>query len=153
MNNRILHVVLSCLLLSACASLAWGRPPAAAAAHRQIAAPWCVSTDDWKAQFLKDRLVKLITSSHPTYAQIRASLGQLPVGSASDVAMVGDEAVCQRASQALDSSFFQPPVASPVYVARVGTRYAIHPDDGRMGEFGFVIFTDSAFQYIGTTTF
>ncbi len=40
-----------------------------------------------------------------------------------------------------------------MYLARVGTRYVIHPPGASMGEFGLLVHTDSTFRALARSTF
>lgn len=148
--RRQLLAILACApLLAAVVSAASARP----AAQGTPVEPWCVSSTDQTAQFMQATLVRLATSTDSITAAVRDSLAHMPVTLAADITMLSDEALCQRASASLDSSFFATPQASPVYLARVGARYAIRPRDARAGEFSYLVYTDTAFNRLAVGTF
>jgi hypothetical protein len=103
---------------------------------------------------MMSRLSELATSTDSLYAAGRRSLG-LPLLPASEVYMVGDEALCERASRAVDTLFFRVPEGRPVYLARVGPRYVVQPGlDLRFGEFSYLVHLDASFtRRLAVTTF
>jgi hypothetical protein len=144
----------------AAAALAASQPPARGAGAPTappVPRRWCADTTDETSRFLLMKLRPLATSDDPLYAQGRDSLAAMPRVAASEVALVTDEALCERASRALDrgfyTRFYTRPRAARVHLARAGSRYVIHPPDASMGEFGFLVFTDSAFRILACSTF
>lgn len=114
---------------------------------------WCRPTDDMVATFLHRYLVRIGTSPDSVTARMRDTLGISAPLTSSDIALVSDEVLCERASRALDSTFFEAPTAASVYMARIGPRYAIHPPGVQAGEFSFLVYTDTAFRPIVTTNY
>jgi hypothetical protein len=115
-----LAVCLFCPLLAA-------RPASGVATVRSDALPWCVSTTDSVAQRLVAQLTQLASSTGSDWVTMRDPLAHMPMSPASEIAMIGDEALCQHASQLLDSVFFASPEAQAVYLVKVGERYAVYP--------------------------
>jgi hypothetical protein len=121
-------------------------PASGLASARPVGAPppWCVSTSDSTAGRMIIRLSWLDTL--PEFIEVRARLDSLPQVPADQIQMVGDEALCQRASQALDSAFFETPQQSAVYLARYGSAvYFAFPPSYQKGEYHFLVHLDSAF--------
>lgn len=77
----------------------------------------------------------------------------MPVTPEAEIVLVTDEAICERASKALDSMFFVSPEVSAVYVVRLGSRYAIHPPGIVGSGWGYVVHTDTLFRKIAIGTY
>ena len=126
---------------------------AAAAVHSEAsgprrALPWCLPSTDPVATRLVWHLQGIASRQDSTTIQLRIALANMPVTPDSQISMVTDEELCRQASVALDSSFFEPARQSPVYLARVGTRYVAHPPSIGTGEFGYLVHLDSAFTML-----
>jgi hypothetical protein len=145
MRLKIL-VLASCLV----GPLVAARPASGGATVRSIVLPWCVSTTDSVAQRLVVQLTELASATSSDGVTMRDSLAHMPMTPANEIDMVGDKALCHQASQMLDSVFFISPQSKAVYLARVGNRYAVYPPGIMMGEFSYMIFTDSAFKKLVT---
>ena len=131
-----------------CAGIAMGAglvTPAPAPAQ-----PWCASTTDMTSRILVASIARLASDSGDVFVEARAALGDMPQVAVEEVAPIGDEALCERASRMLDSTLFVTPRRSPVYMLGVGRRYGIVPTDtaARMGEYGTIIYTDTAFTVL-----
>lgn len=111
--------------------------------------PWCAADSFHRAELFLNEMRRLATGRSTDAIQTRSKLDSMPVVSDADVVLVQDEPTCQRASAMLDSVFYSVPHAASVYLVRIGDRYAIYPPDISMGEFGYVIHTDSSFRKIG----
>ena len=123
---------------------AWASEPAPHAPP-----PWCMPTQDMQAQFLFVQTRYVATSVDETAAELRDSLAAMPMVPASEVELLSDEVLCQRASAALDSFYFDTPQAKAVYLARAGQRYAIHPPVDQPDDIYLIIHVDSAFNKTG----
>src|SRR5688500_1107943 len=120
-----------CVPLCALVLTAWFSEPA-----RSAPPPWCLPLQDPEAGHLLVQTRHLATSTAETATELRDTLAAMPMVVPSEVALVSDELLCQRASAALDSFYYAAPQMKAVYLARAGARFAIHPPvDGEGGIF------------------
>lgn len=117
------------------------------AAH--IPQPWCVSTTDLESKLLRQKLARLASDTSEEGNDVRQALGGLPLTDTTAVVLEGSETVCQRASAALDSSYFSTPQAAAVYVIHIGTYKAVVPANVRSGEFSIAVVMDPAYNKLG----
>lgn len=120
------------------------------------APPWCGPSTEMVADFMLQKIIMIATSQSPEDTAYRDSvLAGMPRVNAEDVRFVTDEAVCHRASLAVDTAFFEGrPENLTVYVVRAGTYFSILPKTtAPLGVYHSMLYTDSAFKAIAITLF
>lgn len=126
--------------------------PAADAVTRlagdQSAPPWCTDTTSTTAILLHKKLLWILTTEGEYREETRAAWKSQPRLQRAEVTWVRDEAQCAAASRMLDSAMFDPPKAAPVYLLRIGARYAAASTQG-----GFLAVTDSTLRPLLLTEF
>ena len=121
-------------------------------ASRSSAPPlggWCAPASDDVAEFMRNRLAMIASASDEDGARYRREvLDDMPHVAASEVQLVSDPTVCERASAAFDAAIFKEKPARPsVYVVRMGPRYGILPKTGSaLGVYHTILFADSSFR-------
>lgn len=93
-----------------------------------------------------------LVSADSDVADLRAALDSLPVVPTDQIRILTDEALCQRASQALDSAYFPQPLHSAVYLAQYGNRYFATSPTYQRGEWHFLVNLDSTFRVLHAFT-
>jgi len=123
-----------------------------ASGHSVPEAAWCAPTGTVQSLHVLQYLRRLATGTDSSAILARAAIDMQPIAQ-SEVVMITDEAICRRASAALDSFFFVAPESASVFLVRLGSRYAIHPPGYRVESFGYMIHTDSAFNKLAVTSY
>lgn len=147
-------IILTGLTLLACAASRGDARASMPNAH--TAPPWCGAATDVVADFMLQSITRTATSLSPGAAAFRDSvLGGMPRVNAEEVRFVTDEAVCHRASLAVDTAFFEGrPENLTVYVVRAGTYFSILPKTtAPLGVYHSMLYTDSSFKAIAITLF
>jgi hypothetical protein len=98
---------------------------------------------------MRVKLTMMLTRDDSTSATVRDSLGALPHVSAADIVFVTNESTCERASRALDSTFFTQPQAARLLIMQAQDRYMIQPPETATGGRAFLVVTDTAFNRLG----
>lgn len=110
--------------------------------------PWCADSSSVTAILLHRKLVWLLTTDDADMADHRAGMASQPRLEPAEVSWVHDEALCAAASRMLDSALFTSPKAAPVYLHRIGGRYAAASTQGP-----YLALTDSALAPLLLTEF
>ena len=141
------------VVTGACA-LSWSKGSATARpVTGNVPPPWCLPTSDPMASKLRNLLIAIGSSNENDWPTIRAANG-LPVTAETDIQLIADEVVCERLSRALDTTAVEgSPLQAPVYAARFGALWAVHPPSLRGGEWGAVAFYDSTYGFRGGVAF
>lgn len=140
---RRLYVLLIALIAVPLLSAAVRSPTATPVASPP---PWCRPTDDAFAQRFLARMMKLATSNDSDWVATRRAWDDMPQVDPSAVWLVTDDSLCQRASMALDSSYFTTPHGYPLYLAHLGSRYVAFPPSE--SNVGFWVQMDSTFRVL-----
>jgi hypothetical protein len=106
---------------------------------------FCMPRDSAANKFLR-WAKKIASDSDSASVALRKTFG-VPWTAQSDVALVSDETLCQRASLAADSSGrISIPSGGKVHLAKIGSgHYAVHRVGWQAGEWGVVFIFDSTF--------
>ena len=109
--------------------------------------PWCLPMADAQAAAMLKALQRLGSAADSGWGATRATIG-VPPTAVEDIAMLDDEALCERASHAVDSQVVTgPPLNAAVHLALFGAFYAVYPPILEIGEWTASSFFDSSFVF------
>jgi hypothetical protein len=139
--------ILPILPLAALLGALGGSTNPAPAAERSSPPPWCLPTADAQAAAMLKTLQRLGSATDSGWVATRATLG-VPPTAVQDIEVLDDEALCERASRAVDSQVITgPPLNAAVHLARFGAFYAVYPPSLEVGEWSSISFFDSSFAF------
>ena len=144
MTGRVLLLCLALATHTGALRSSRSRPAADGLAPR----PWCLADSTERFGMLTIWKAKLfLTDTDSIYRAVRDSAHLDPIPTSS-IHFVADEALCERASRAVDSAVFHTAARKYVRVLRAGRYYFVNVPEYHAGEWGLFLLLDERFTFV-----